>query len=220
MLVLRDADAEVRIAPARAGIVTSFRIGEGPILFLDEATLSEPTKSVRGGIPVLFPTPGKLTNDQWTWGGRTGRLPQHGFARTLPFTPRPSDDGLRLALVWPGDEHWPWPCTLEIELGLRGRTLRFEQHVRNEGDEPMLFGLGFHPYFFVPEGDKRSARIRTSATRAFDNVAKQSVALGPLDLTAPEVDLHLLDHGSSTASLQLRAKISSCQRRARRSRCG
>ena len=29
------------------------------MLFMDQETLRDPTKNVRGGVPVLFPTPGK-----------------------------------------------------------------------------------------------------------------------------------------------------------------
>ena len=66
----------------------------------------------------------------------------------------------------------------------------------------MPFGAGFHPYFAVPDAGKRRARVVTNATRAWDNAAKAEVHLtGPIDLTAAEADLHLLDHGSSEASL-------------------
>jgi galactose mutarotase-like enzyme len=70
---------------------------------------------------------------------------------------------------------------------------------------PMPFALGFHPYFYVPDADKARARIPTNATRAYDNVTKTMIdvrAQGPIDLTAKEVDLHLVDHGANSATLQ------------------
>jgi len=42
------------------------------VLALDEATLRDEAKNVRGGIPILFPAPGKLQ------GGRTLRI-EHLF---------------------------------------------------------------------------------------------------------------------------------------------
>ena len=58
------------------------RIRDTELLYqgmLDD-TLHDMTKSVRGGIPILFPNAGFLTDEQKseTW----WNLPQHGFART------------------------------------------------------------------------------------------------------------------------------------------
>ncbi len=202
-LELEGGDARVRICPQRGGLVTELVVGGQPVLFMDESTLRDPNKNVRGGIPALFPSPGKLSGDTWAWRRRSGQLKQHGFARNLPWSRVPVDEGVKLALAWPGDPNWPWPAALEIHYTLRGRTLRLEQRVTNHSAEEMPFGLGFHPYFFVPQSEKATARIPTRATRAFDNAAKQLVTLdgAGIDLTRKEVDLHLLDHGESTASL-------------------
>jgi galactose mutarotase-like enzyme len=63
----------------------------------------------------------------------------------------------------------------------------------------MPFALGLHPYFRVD--DKARAQVPTPATRAFDNVAKRIVPFEDFEFTSGEVDMHLLDHGSSTATL-------------------
>ncbi len=55
----------------------------------------------------------------------------------------------------------------------------------------MPFALGYHPYFVVR--DKRQARIETDATRAFDNLSKSVGPFRGFDLTASEIDQHLLD---------------------------
>jgi hypothetical protein len=55
------------------------------VLFMDDETLRDPTKNVRGGVPVLFPTPGKLVDDKWSYAGHSGSMKQHGFARSLPW---------------------------------------------------------------------------------------------------------------------------------------
>ena len=60
-LVDQEKDAEVVLAPVRGGMVTRFRIGNDDILFLDQATLRDHTQNVRGGIPILFPVAGRLT---------------------------------------------------------------------------------------------------------------------------------------------------------------
>src|SRR5690349_11085350 len=87
VLVDEQADSRVELAPARGAIVTSFRVRERELLYLDPSSLADPTKNVRGGIPVLFPSPGRLEHDRFALAGQQGALKQHGFARNLAWTP-------------------------------------------------------------------------------------------------------------------------------------
>lgn len=210
-LALEDTDASSRVvvAPARGGLVTRFRVAGTDVLFMDDETLHDATKNVRGGVPVLFPTPGKLEGDAWSQSGHSGTLKQHGFARNLAWElvetsqDQAASCTLRLASGESTHELWPWSFVLEHRLSLCGSGLRIDQRVENRSDSAMPFGLGFHPYFHVPQADKRAARIDTRATRAFDNVTKQIVELSAIDLTQKEVDLHLLDHDAAESALTL-----------------
>jgi galactose mutarotase-like enzyme len=203
---LRDgaASSAATVAPGRGAIVTSFRVGDREVLYLDEATLQDPTKNVRGGVPLLFPSPGPLTGGRFSRAGRSGAMKQHGFARELAWTVR--ERGERdLVLTLASSERtlaaYPWRFALEARFALRGKVLRFDLRVDNQDDAPMPFAFGTHPYFLVR--DKARARVPTPATRAFDNVKKEVGPFRGFDLTAPEVDVHLFDHGSSAARLEL-----------------
>jgi galactose mutarotase-like enzyme len=206
-LVLSDdqAHTQVTIAPARGAIVTSFRVGEREVLYLDEATLADRTKNVRGGIPILFPSPGKLEGDRFERGLVHGAMKQHGFARDLPWevtdtaTTFAASATLTLASNAQTRAAFPWDFRLAITFSLAARRLRLDVRVENTGTAAMPFAFGIHPYFRVT--DKANARISTKATRAFDNVAKAIVPFHGFDLTAPEVDLHLLDHGGTSSTL-------------------
>jgi galactose mutarotase-like enzyme len=204
-LMLRDGASRAEIVPERGGIITRFAVGESPVLYLDEATLVDPTKNVRGGVPVLFPSPGKLTGDAFAYDGRRGQLGQHGLARTLPWTVVAADER-RAVLELRSDDatrvRYPWSFALRTTITLVGPRLRLDQRVSNLDDAPLPFGLGLHPYFFVADADKAASQIDTAATRAFDNVRKEIVALRGIDLTQPEVDLHLLDHGATHGVLR------------------
>jgi galactose mutarotase-like enzyme len=206
-LTLRDGEsgAVATIAPERGGLVTGFDIGERRVLFMDRETLHDPAKNVRGGLPVLFPSPGKLDGDAWAYAGRRGSMNQHGFARNLPWqVTELSANAVALRLT--GNEatlaQYPWDFTIEQMISVRGWSLRLEQTVLNRSASTLPFGFGFHPYFFVPQAEKGETTVATRATRAFDNVKKQSIALSGIDLTKEELDLHLLDHGSSSSELR------------------
>lgn len=206
-LTLRDVGsaAVATVAPGRGGLVTHFELGGRPVLFMDQATLDEPTQNVRGGIPVLFPSPGKLAGDAWAYGGRQGSLKQHGFARNLKWqVMQVSAAAATLRLVANEETlaHYPWDFAISQTITVRDRSLHLEQEISNRSATPMPFGFGFHPYFFVADGSKRETSVTTRATRAFDNVTKQTIDIDSIDLTGREVDLHLIDHGSTTGELR------------------
>lgn len=190
--------SRVCIAPGRGGIVTRFDVGELRVLYLDEATLLDETKNVRGGNPVLFPAPGPLAGDRFTWNGTSGSMKQHGIARLEPWTV----EGVQqqeATLVLSSNERtraaFPWDFEVRFRYRLDGPKLRIEQRYKNQSTTEMPFSAGFHPYFYVPQAAKGAAKIPTKATRGWDNVQKRDVDVkAPIDLTAKEVDLHLFDH--------------------------
>lgn len=205
-VILRDGNSLVAIVPQRGAIVTRFEVGDRRVLFLDGETLRDPAKNVRGGVPVLFPTPGKLANDSWSYANKTGTQKQHGFARNVAW--RVTERGAATAVlsIESNDEtraQYPWDFTFDMAFSVSGPTLRLEQRIANKSASPMPCGVGFHPYFQIADRDKGEATITTLARRAFDNVTKQTIELrGPIDLTQKEVDLHLLDHGSTESELR------------------
>jgi galactose mutarotase-like enzyme len=204
LVTLTDAGSGsmVSIAPGRGALVSSFRVAQRELLYLDAATFADATKNVRGGIPVLFPSPGKLDGDTWRHGGREGTMKQHGFARNLAWTvvrQNTSSVLLELASSEQTLAQFPWQFHATAEFTVSAARLRIAMRVANRSEASMPFGIGYHPYFHVT--DKALARIDTAATRAFDNVGKQVIAFSGFDLTGHEVDLHLLDHGSNASVL-------------------
>jgi galactose mutarotase-like enzyme len=203
-ITLQDGSATATIAPQRGAIACTFQVGGTRVLFMDDDTLRDLTKNVRGGVPVLFPTPGKLVDDKWSFGGHSGSMKQHGFARNQVWRVTEQGAGhavLTLESTTETRAQFPWDFTFDMAFTLAGKTLRLEQKVTNKSATPMPFGVGFHPYFQVAEADKGKTTITTNAKRAFDNVTKKTIDLAVIDLVQKEVDLHLLDHGSTECSL-------------------
>lgn len=209
-VVLSSGDSRVFVAPERGALVTRFFVGERPVLYLDESTLLDRTKNVRGGNPVLFPSPGKLDGDRFARDGVTGAMGQHGFARNAVWDVAARTDNevtLRLASSDATRAVYPWDFVATYRYALDGATLRIDQRFENTGTKPMPFGAGFHPYFQLGQAAKANTdrpRLPTKATRAWDNAKKSMIELtAPIDLTAAEVDLHLIDHGANVATLDL-----------------
>ena len=127
-----------------------------PVLFLSEKSHYDPSKPIRGGVPVIFP---------W-FGPRAGfpDSPMHGVARTrswdLESCAVQGDGSVRVAFTLSSDEAtlkaWPHPFGLRMIFGL-GRSLDMELEVRNPGGGPMTFEEALHTYFVV--GDARQAEV-------------------------------------------------------------
>jgi galactose mutarotase-like enzyme len=195
----------VEIWPERGAIVTRYAFGGREVLFLDRATLLDRSASIRGGIPLLFPSPGRLPSEQFVWNGIAGTLPQHGFARRLPWTaPAPllADDSasstLSLASTAATLAQYPWACRLTLRVQLFADRLALDTEVVNDSGERMPFGWGTHPYFTLPAHERSATSVHTKAPSFFDRLQGTTRPIAELDLTAPEIDALLIDHGSST----------------------
>jgi len=190
---LGHGDSDAWLAPARGGMVTRFSVAGEDVLYLDEATLADPSKNVRGGIPILFPIAGKLAPD--TLPGAKSPLPQHGFARNRPWhvvAEEPDRAVLELEADAATRAAYPHDFAVRFTYTLGDATLAIEQRFENRGTAPMPIHWGIHPYFAVP--DKAAARVATDATTAWNNVAGAREPFSGVDFGSGEVDLHLLDH--------------------------
>ncbi len=203
----QDSGTQATICPERGGMATGLRVHGHPIFFLDPESFNDLSRNVRGGNPVLFPSPGKLTDDTWARDGMTGKMKQHGFARILPWRVSQTQAGptASVTLALDSDQTtaalYPFEFQARYTYSLLSDGLRIEQTFTNTGNKTMPFGAGFHPYFQVPQAHKAATTITTAATEAFDNTTKTLIPFDGFDLASKEVDHHLIDHGSAQSAL-------------------
>lgn len=103
--------------------------------------------------PILFPHTGGLPGGKLEAKGKVYQSPQHGFARTQEHTlVKKTGDTLVLELT--DNEQtlqcWPYHFRLTSVFTLDGDTVHHTLSVENNDEEPMPFGIGFHPAFAVP----------------------------------------------------------------------
>jgi galactose mutarotase-like enzyme len=147
-LSLARGDVTVGVVPERGALVTSIVVSGKELLYLDRATLDDPTKNVRGGIPVLFPYAGKLVDGRLTAAGTT--MGQHGFGRNRPWLVQEKGAGeARLRLVQDPETRSQFPYDYEADYVVtvlpRGAEVRLR--VENTGGRPIPLSPGWHPYF-------------------------------------------------------------------------
>ena len=202
----------LQVVPERGGLVTGWRCrgpwGEQDMLYFDAERFADSSKSVRGGIPVLFPICGGLPGSA---------LPQHGFARDLPWQIAELDDGsgVRLSLTASSETLalFPHRFRLDLEFRLEPQALAVRALVSHTGtsDQAALpFSLGLHPYFAV--SDLSAVRLSGLPAQALDQAAGVNTSTADLlnrlpagvDLLAGPAATVRLEAGSHAVTLETR----------------
>ncbi len=107
--------------------------------------------------PVLFPIVGALKNDSFTYKDETFHLPRHGFARDQVFEAEKISASEAVFTLKETEESlkvYPFYFELKLKYKLIERKLNLTYEVVNTGKDELLFSLGAHPAFAVPNTPK------------------------------------------------------------------
>tara|TARA_Y100001968_G_scaffold29455_1_gene22780 strand:- start:406 stop:1263 length:858 start_codon:yes stop_codon:yes gene_type:complete len=152
-----EFDSFIRIVPERGGLITEWHSKGKDLLYFDLDRFLDKNKSVRGGIPILFPICGDLS-EGYLVRGEKYFLKQHGFARDLPWSVALIEDnlGIRLELSDTDDSRssFPFIFTIQMDVYLKEKSLQISVKIFNHSDVIMPFNFGMHPYFQVSDLQK------------------------------------------------------------------
>ncbi|PLQ01573.1 aldose epimerase family protein [Cupriavidus pauculus] len=163
-------DHYLLLAPAHGGrLVRWVHRGQDILYWPDDADWTRVAK-VRGGNPLLFPFIGRhfVDGEAGRWRDAAGvvhALPQHGFARDLPFAVSAlSAEAVSLSLASsdltrPG---YPFGFVFTATYRLLADGIEATLHTRNTGDAalPALpYYAGHHFYFALPHPARAQSRI-------------------------------------------------------------
>jgi len=150
-----DKNNYIKFCPERGGVITNWVAGGNEILYFDETRFSDKTKSIRGGIPILFPICGNLNTYSSVFGNGYLQLPQHGFARDMQWQYFFNENEKFLCLSLNASKktkkYYPFDFKLKIEVTLKINFLEFEITIHNKTDFAMPINFGLHPYFNVSD---------------------------------------------------------------------
>lgn len=194
----------LQVVPERGGLVSGWRSLGHDWLYFDAERFTDPSCSVRGGIPVLFPICGGLPGDAVRLPQGLVQLSQHGFARDRPWQLAERADGQGVSLSLEHDattlEVFPFRFRLELDYRLAPGLLEITARVENLGNEPMPFSLGLHPYWAVTS--LADVRLEGLPQQGFDHLtmaeAPTAAALAGLEqgvdlLVRPDGPVSLVD---------------------------
>jgi galactose mutarotase-like enzyme len=155
---LQSEDTVVEVVPERGALVTRCAVGSRELLWLDPATVEDRGRSVRGGIPVLFPFAGALPDDRFFASPTLiTTMRQHGFGRDLAWTVT-EQGSVELTMALGSSDAtrtvYPYEFLFLYRVRALPRGVLVELAVHNQGDAPVPVAPGLHPYFACPVGRK------------------------------------------------------------------
>ena len=207
----------LRIVPERGGLITEWKCNGTEILYFDLERFQLKNKSIRGGIPILFPICGDLPNNVLTLSQGDFFINQHGFARNMPWEIKDLGNSLGISLSLSSSPEtfrfFPFPFAIQMAIKLERNCLDIKILIKNLGKEDMPFSFGLHPYFKVqdlenisiqglPENCINHLNMKKTSTKSqLDKISK-----GIDFLTDPRGSVSLLDL-STMRSIEMQTKF-------------
>jgi galactose mutarotase-like enzyme len=153
-LTISSGNTQAKVAPERGGLLTSFSVKNVDLLYLDRETFNTPEKSIRGGIPILFPQAGLYSGPY--------NLKHHGFAKLKAWNlVKRTDDSVTLRLTSNDSTKHDYPFDFELRLKAKvgEGKLDYIMTVKNTDDKPLSTTYGTHPYFEILDSEKSKVII-------------------------------------------------------------
>ena len=149
-VVLASKYGTAEVALMGANVLSYRPTGHSDVLFRPSKRDYNRGESFHGGVPVCFPQ----------FGNRFSKdLPQHGFARVMPFEVKAteySDEMTEATLVLRSSAAtrslWPHDFELAVKVTV-SMKLNIALTVTNADAEPFDFSCGLHPYLMVRDRD-------------------------------------------------------------------
>ena len=150
----QDNNNFINFCPSRGGIITHWVFNDHQILYFDKKRFLEQSKSIRGGIPILFPICGDLEKKS-LFGNNFLDLMQHGFARDQEWNYQFNQSKNTLFLTLNDNaitrKYYPYFFEIKIEITLSIETLIYKIQIFNKSSNTMPVNFGLHPYFNISD---------------------------------------------------------------------
>ncbi len=214
--------------PERWWLITSIKLASEEILFLNEETLHNLEKNVRGGIPVMFPNAWPLRENSLY------NLSQHWFARNKPWQyEKITGTSLKMYLESDRESKEIFPFDFRIEMireisvgndcivpkkdivpqkDIASKVVKIIQKIINTWNQDLPSRIGLHPYYFVKNEDKENLKIYLweKILDDYSFVNWETVYLdnpGNIKIVFPDWKTMELNYDSSYKKLWIRSEI-------------
>ncbi|HIS56795.1 MAG TPA: hypothetical protein IAB48_09115 [Candidatus Fimimorpha excrementavium] len=145
-------------------------------------------------VPILYPTPNRIRNNEWTLGDQTCPAVMHGIARYMEFQTEKveeTEEACRIMAVCQWDEKqerfplFPYVSQMRITMENDGREIRFSYEITDLDHKVLPYGLALHPFF----ASDRKEEIRVYAEDVMEMTEDKLPTGRLLPVSATEYDL-------------------------------
>ena len=142
----------IRIVPDRGGLITGWRCNNNEILYFDQERFKT-NKSVRGGVPILFPICGSVPENKLFFFNKVFKMKQHGFARDIPWDINYRENNNDIIISLKSNDFtlqiFPFNFSIQLFVNFIKNGISLKSTIVNESNVTMPFSFGIHPYFNV-----------------------------------------------------------------------
>ena len=150
---------EIGVLPRMGANLTSLKVdGQEYIYFSKEKYVDEDCIT---GCFMMFPTPCRLTDATYTFGGKKVKQTKHdkdvfihGLIRDEVFAVSRDKDSLTFSIEidkkHPVYEGYPFPCRFSLKFSPLQRGVQIQFKYENTGTEASPFGFGLHAFWQIP----------------------------------------------------------------------
>ena len=194
-IISADGGTQASFVPEKGGVGSSiimpFGNNKRELLFQHTHFWERNNPHIPGGWPFLFPVCARLERNNvagdYLYDGKLYNLPIHGFAPYLPWEASShTNDTLTMKLCATPQTlaMYPFDFCVELIYKVANKMLTCEQRYTNNGEKPLPYYAGFHPYFLTPPAanGKEKVRIDFKATRHFKCNEKLTDLIGDQEL--------------------------------------
>jgi len=202
VFVLKQGSTVARFAPASGANVFSIEVAG--IEYLRRPANMYRFSGLEHGTPVLYPTPNRVRNATFPFGGKQFRLEPnfgphriHGLVigqpwRVVAAGATDTSAYIRSAIAFePGSalyRQFPFAHELYLEITVTEGAVRWDYEVDNRaGEQAVPFGFGLHPYFLY-QGSRDNTFVTLPATHLME--AQDALPSGRL-IPASDLDYPL-----------------------------
>lgn len=168
ILILKYGRTTAKLAPAAGANVYSINVAD--VEFLHQPESPSRLAGVSCGVPILYPTPNRVKDATFTFGGKTVNFPAnagknfiHGLVNKHTWSvvaEDVTDESVQVVLEAnflddsPLVDAFPFPHALKLAIKVQEDRVRWTYTVDNsKGQVDVPFGFALHPYF-IYQGER------------------------------------------------------------------
>ncbi|RJR25275.1 hypothetical protein C4578_01795 [Candidatus Microgenomates bacterium] len=154
-VTISSGDYLALIYPKTGASLGKFSFKGNDLLYPLRFEYAESKRKIRGGIPILFPNAGSITEK------KEMTLPQNGFARDMAWETE-ENKGSRACFSLSSNKEtkrmFPFDFKLTEEVSLGQGYVNILLSIENFSNKTMPVAPGFHPYFPIPVEKKKNIK--------------------------------------------------------------